>query len=325
MKSLLTNWKTSLAGGLAILLPALHTFLGLDIPGIPVPDFGAGTLTLGLGLLFAKDGNVTGGNVPQVLPHAVSVSGVGVIKKEAGAAVMALAIGALALLAPGAALAADMPIKAPLASPAPGFDSGWEFGVFGEGGGGNVKGSIAGVNPNEIVTNQAGVYGQVGYIWSKPGGTLFYELRGDLGFRNLNSSQPGLSLSGPLSGDFGIEVGAPTNLLLSVLPSLGLPTAASWPVLPNGATVTNTRTSIAVLAHFDDISADVIGMGSSNRAWRVAPKLEALLSGQVSNGTVLKAWTYVTLTDRAGCIGPGSALGCVGLGPQFGVGAGVFW
>jgi hypothetical protein len=56
MTAILTNWKTSLAGALLIVLSAIHTLLGVDIPGVTVPDLNAGTLAMGLGLLLAKDG-----------------------------------------------------------------------------------------------------------------------------------------------------------------------------------------------------------------------------------------------------------------------------
>lgn len=66
MKSFLANWKTT-AAGIAVILPALA-----DILNIAVGKVGSGSLTMdvttiagGLGLLFAKDGNVTGGSVKQ--------------------------------------------------------------------------------------------------------------------------------------------------------------------------------------------------------------------------------------------------------------------
>jgi hypothetical protein len=63
MKSLLTNWKTTLAGVVIIVLGAMNTFLGIHVPGFNL-DFLA-ALTTGSALLFAKDNNVTGGSTPQ--------------------------------------------------------------------------------------------------------------------------------------------------------------------------------------------------------------------------------------------------------------------
>lgn len=60
--NLLTNWKTTVTGGVILLIAALHTFLGLNIPG--AMDFGP-ALTVAIGLFLAKDSNVTGGTVSQ--------------------------------------------------------------------------------------------------------------------------------------------------------------------------------------------------------------------------------------------------------------------
>jgi hypothetical protein len=58
------NWKTTASGVGLLALAALHTFAGVDVPGIPAMDFGT-ALPLSIGLIFAKDGNVTGGTVQQ--------------------------------------------------------------------------------------------------------------------------------------------------------------------------------------------------------------------------------------------------------------------
>ena len=63
MASLLTNWKTGLAGLIIIALGALSSFLGVHVPGFNM-DFGA-ALTTGIALILAKDSNVTGGTTPQ--------------------------------------------------------------------------------------------------------------------------------------------------------------------------------------------------------------------------------------------------------------------
>jgi hypothetical protein len=64
MKSLLANWKTTLAGVVAVAIPIINSqipFMSTDYAAI------ATGVVAGLGLIFAKDGNVTGGNTKQVL------------------------------------------------------------------------------------------------------------------------------------------------------------------------------------------------------------------------------------------------------------------
>lgn len=66
MNSLLANWKTSLGGLLTILLGAL-SLVGVKVAGTGTidPQTALAMITGGFGLLFAKDGNVTGGTTPQ--------------------------------------------------------------------------------------------------------------------------------------------------------------------------------------------------------------------------------------------------------------------
>ena len=61
MKSFLTNWKTTLAGIVVIGLYGLQ-MVGVNIPGVHIDP---ATLAVGAGLIFAKDGNVTGGTTKQ--------------------------------------------------------------------------------------------------------------------------------------------------------------------------------------------------------------------------------------------------------------------
>lgn len=56
------NWKTTVAGLVTIALGALSTFAGVRIPGFNLDFMSA--LIPGVGLIMAKDGNVTGGTTP---------------------------------------------------------------------------------------------------------------------------------------------------------------------------------------------------------------------------------------------------------------------
>lgn len=65
MKSFLTNWKTSGSGVLMILV-GVGSLTGLTFGAPPMSaDVAITTIMGGIGLLFAKDGNVTGGSVRQ--------------------------------------------------------------------------------------------------------------------------------------------------------------------------------------------------------------------------------------------------------------------
>ena len=61
----LSNWKTSGAGALMILM-GIAALFGIKVGTAPLTaDQAIATIVAGFGLLFAKDNNVTGGNAPQ--------------------------------------------------------------------------------------------------------------------------------------------------------------------------------------------------------------------------------------------------------------------
>jgi hypothetical protein len=66
MKSITTNWKTSLGGVLTALIGVV-SLLGVKVAGqAPIdPTIAITMITGGISLIFAKDGNVTGGTTPQ--------------------------------------------------------------------------------------------------------------------------------------------------------------------------------------------------------------------------------------------------------------------
>lgn len=64
MKSFFTNWKTSGAGALMIMVGAA-SLAGIKSGAGMSADQAIASIIAGFGLLFAKDGNVTGGTTPQ--------------------------------------------------------------------------------------------------------------------------------------------------------------------------------------------------------------------------------------------------------------------
>jgi hypothetical protein len=63
MNHVFVNWKTSVAGAVLMVVGLLSSMFDIHIPGFTM-DGGAAIAT-GLGLLMAKDGNVTGGTIKQ--------------------------------------------------------------------------------------------------------------------------------------------------------------------------------------------------------------------------------------------------------------------
>lgn len=64
MKSFLTNWKTT-SSGIMMIVMGLCSLVGIKYGAGMTPEAAIASIMGGFGLLFAKDGNVTGGSTPQ--------------------------------------------------------------------------------------------------------------------------------------------------------------------------------------------------------------------------------------------------------------------
>jgi hypothetical protein len=66
VKSFLSNWKTTTAGA-GMIMTGMSGVLHWINPEVPGPDISTAMASFlaGFGLLFAKDGNVTGGSTKQ--------------------------------------------------------------------------------------------------------------------------------------------------------------------------------------------------------------------------------------------------------------------
>jgi hypothetical protein len=67
-----TNWKTMLSGGLTAAM-GLASLFGVKVGNNPIdPSVSLTMIMSGIGLMFAKDFNVTGGTVAQPTPPSVA-------------------------------------------------------------------------------------------------------------------------------------------------------------------------------------------------------------------------------------------------------------
>lgn len=239
--------------------------------------------------------------------------------------VMKILVAALllsALLAPSAR-AADVlsPVKAAALPQAYGT-SGLYFGIFTEGGGGSVDASVAGVNTASLVTNQIGIGAAVGYAWSMPAAGAFMALEGMGKVNNFNGSAPGFAWNGPASFTERFKIGVPLDKVLAVIPNLGLPTAAPFPVLPAGTTLLNTKSYLFGAFHQDDNSYAVAGLPKFS-ALKLSGGIGTGVIGQLSNGTALDAWAEVVFANSSRCFGVIKV--CANEGNKYLIGLGVWF
>jgi hypothetical protein len=210
---------------------------------------------------------------------------------------------ALGVLSISAALAADIPTKAPKISFAYPTVNGFYFGIGTMGGGGTVSASVPGVNANSLVSNEVSVSGILGYAWNVPNSQLFAAAEGWFGWTNFNGSAPGFSMSGPATFTQRVLLGAPLSDIAGLFPTLNL-SAPPFPTLPGGQAATNIKPYIAASLTEEDVTIDILGAGS-NRDWRISPGLGVGMLGQLTSGSVVDVAAMTEFPQRGLCVGSG--------------------
>jgi hypothetical protein len=235
-----------------------------------------------------------------------------------------LVCAALAAVIASPAIAADMPVKAPLQSFSYPAASGWYGFVGTEGGGGSANVSAPGVNANSLVTNSIDINAGIGYVWGVAGTKMFHGPEVSVGYTDFNGAQQGLSFSGPFVIGTRWLIGAPVDQILQFIPLLGSQLATPTPpALPQGTTITGSYFYIAPTLKVRDES---LAFGAvANKVWGVIPGLSPVGAlWKLSNGGVLDTYTQIDFLDRSNCFGSGIPAGGVVCGKttQF-YGAGI--
>jgi hypothetical protein len=243
-------------------------------------------------------------------------------------------LGGLALLTSTAAMAADMPVKAPPLNPIytgyPYGSSGLFYGAYAEGGGGPVNGTgvntTTGVSTAGLVELQAGFGLTVGYAWGTPTSNVAYSVEGDIGMTNFNGSTQGFSAGGPLEGEFRFVAFTPLANITQYIPGFAsLGTLPPFNAIPAGVTASHTQLGIMAGMHWNDISLDFQGL-SSNKEFRAAPMIGLVQMEQLSNGLALRTYVKTIFPSQSLTVGPvptKQANG--GLGQQVIAGASLFF
>ncbi len=221
-------------------------------------------------------------------------------------------LGGLALLTSTAAMAADMPVKAPPVNPIytgyPYGSSGLFYGVYAEGGGGPVNGSavntVTGVSPAGLVELSAGFGLTVGYAWGTPTSAVAYSIENDIGMTNFNGSSQGFSAGGPLEGEVRMVAFTPLANLTQYLPNFpSFGTLPPFNALPVGVTASHTQIGLMAGMHWNDISLDFQGL-SSNKEFRAAPMIGIVQMEQLSNGLALRTYVKTIFPSQSLTVGP---------------------
>lgn len=245
---------------------------------------------------------------------------------------LAAVAASLAIVATMPARAADLPLKAPdqpnwesIFKGYPYGSSGFFFGIYTEGGGGSVNGTVPGVGSASLTTTQAGVGGTIGYAWGKKGSPVAFSVEGDFGWTNFNGNTAGLSLSGPASFEQRFVMFTPLASVVSLLPNFpSLGTIAPFPTLPAGVSTSNLQVGLMAGVDENDISPNFPGI-AANHEWRVAPMIGLVSMEQLSNGMAVRAWVKTVFPERGVCIGPIATAACGNISQQVKAGVGFYF
>lgn len=225
-----------------------------------------------------------------------------------------LLLATAAALAALPALAADLPApvyatKAPVGYPT---GCGAYFGI-------NTLGSTASVQGAPVGQQmvQGDIGGTLGYTCPFAGNGYWF-VEGMVDWANLNGSQNGLALTGPvhLSQRVAVSPGPLLDMLPSLFPTLKLPAVPSLPILPPGVTSAPGAMYLHAQVDEQDYSAS-LGLATA-REWLVSYGAGVGMLYRLSNGVVADTWITVKTETQSLCLGP-VAAGC----PKLGTGAEV--
>jgi hypothetical protein len=186
---------------------------------------------------------------------------------------------------------------------------------YGIGTGGNAGAVNGGAVGEQIV--QGDIDAIVGYTcpFAKD---AFWFAEGSFGFSNLNGSQNGLALSGPMVAVERVGVGSPLNTLLgSILPANLNPSLPSIPLLPAGVTVSPSNGYLFAGLVEQDIGAQIGAL--SGHQWVIAPMLGAGFLTRASNNVMIDTWAGWQMNSNSFCPGGGSACAKLGNMARIGV------
>jgi hypothetical protein len=236
----------------------------------------------------------------------------------------AAALAALLFAAP--AVAADLSVKAPVATPiAYPLLNGFIFSVFTEGGGSSVNATAPGIPAASFTTTTAGIGGTVGYMFTPKKSAVSISIEGDVEARNFNGNNAGISVNGPLHLEQRLMVWAPWSQVFAALPTIWNPfSSISVFTLPTGFTQNgNTIAGLGLYASEDDISTAFAGV-KAGKVWRANPGLVAMLVQPVTTGGAFREfvkWDFLGNSKIFGAVPAGpttTTLGSNGFRAGFG-------
>lgn len=222
---------------------------------------------------------------------------------------------AIAALLGSSAFGADLSVKAPALGYATyPVGCGLYYGV-------NTMGETSAVSNAAVGTQfvQGAIGLTLGYTCPMGASGGYWFADGMFDFANLNGSSNGLALSGPAQFEQRFGVGAPVNLLISLVPGLASLQNAmpSLIPLPTGVAVVTSFPYLFAGLHEDDVG--VSNGFTNNKQYLISAGFGVGTKIRLSNGVVFDPFAEYILPSSQMCIG--ITIGCVQRGAAVRVGA----
>jgi hypothetical protein len=211
--------------------------------------------------------------------------------------------------------AADLPVKTPTGYGTYPVGCGMYYGV-------NTMGETSAVENAAVGTQfvQGAIGLTLGYTCPMGANGGYWFADGMFDFANLNGSSNGFALSGPAQFEQRFGVGAPVNLIMSLIPGLtALQNAVpSLIPLPSGVAVVTSFPYLFGSVHEDDVGI-ANGFGANNKQYLISAGFGIGNKIRLSNGVVFDPFAEYILPSSQMCVGITS--GCVQRGAAVRVGA----
>lgn len=221
---------------------------------------------------------------------------------------------AIAALLGSSAFAADLPAKAQTGFATYPVGCGMYYGV-------NTMGETSAVTNAAVGTQfvQGAIGLTLGYTCPMGANGGYWFADGMFDFANLNGGSNGFALSGPAQFEQRFGVGAPVNLIMSLIPGLSsLQNAVpSLIPLPTGVNVVTSFPYLFAGLHEDDVG--VSNGFVNNRQYLISTGFGLGNKIRLSNGAVFDPYAEYILPSSQMCIG--ITVGCVKRGAAVRVGA----
>ena len=235
---------------------------------------------------------------------------------------------ALALVASPAAIAADLPAKAPAYVPlAYPQVNGLVMELWTGGGAASVQATVPGVSSASLTSSTAGIGAAAGWIWTPSRSAISLDFEADISAQNFNGNNAGFSVQGPIALEQHIRAFtsvANVATIFAALPSFPNPfSSLSAFSIPNGFVGTGKNLlGVGLYVREADVSTAFLGV-QTGKVWMANMGADVMaVQPTTSGGAFRESFEFdFNSTDRLfGAVPKGQTAASLGMGGRARVG-----